>query len=303
MYTDDGTDTEKSRNLSGRSLVSAEQKNVHEAAPSDAVSSATAEEALSKSASRKIPTAAEAAAALGIADARAERACARLVTKRARFFAERDDDDSGAAFLVVDGFAELSRDGADGAARSATKRLGVGELLGATHMLTGSKPDATATVATGSPTVSATAIHPAALRAVIDRRPVILDAIATFVARQETFGSLMYDASPNDASNAARKNRARSRRRAARAAPRRRRRGALRERAARPAARRRDTLAQLREKKHADALARGVSTRSEPPRWASPARRRRTRQTRRRVTRQRKNATRKSLRAESPTRA
>ena len=28
MYTDDGTDTEKSRNLSGRSLVSAEQKNV-----------------------------------------------------------------------------------------------------------------------------------------------------------------------------------------------------------------------------------------------------------------------------------
>ena len=84
MYTDDGTDTEKSRNLSGRSLVSAEQKNVHEAAPSDAVSSATAEEALSKSASRnKIPTAAEAAAALGIADARAERV-ARLVTKRAR---------------------------------------------------------------------------------------------------------------------------------------------------------------------------------------------------------------------------
>ena len=259
MYTDDGTDTEKSRNLSGRSLVSAEKKNVHEAALSDAVPSATAEEALSKSASRKIPTAAEAAAALGIADARAERV-ARLVTKRARFFAERDDDDSGAAFLVVDGFAELSRDGADGAARSATKRLGVGELLGATHMLTGSKPENAATVATGSPTVSATAIHPAALRAVIDRRPVILDAIATFVARQETFGkrSLMYDESPNDASNVPREKialEAAAARRAARLVAAAEARFGNARRGWRRAAE--TVLAQLRKKKHADALARG----------------------------------------------
>ena len=209
---------------------------------------------------RAVPTAAEAAAAMGVADARAERV-ARVVTKRARFFAERDDDDSGAAFLVVDGFAELSRDGADNsAARSATTH-GVGELLGATQLLTGSKPDATATVATsrdgagGAVSVClATAIHPAALRAVIDRRPVILDAIATFVARQETFPETFHKQEsstiiPRVALEAA------AARRAARLVAAAEARFGNARRGWRRAAE--TVLAQLRKRKHADALARG----------------------------------------------
>ena len=242
---------------------------------------------------------------MGIADARAEPPrVARLVTKRARFFAERDDDDSGAAFLVVDGFAELSRDGADGAARSATKRLGVGELLGATHMLTGSKPDATATVATGSPTVSATAIHPAALRAVIDRRPVILDAIATFVARQvETFGSLMYNASPNDASNVPRValEAAATRRAACASSPPPRRASGTRGAGGRRAAE--TVLAQLREKKHADALARGGvdAFRAAALGVAGAAEADEADSTKSHSTKEERNA--KSLRAASPARA
>ena len=127
-----------------------------------------------------IPTAAEAAALLGVADARAERV-ARLVTERARLFAERDDDDSGEAFLIVDGVAELVTENDD-----ERSLHGAGELLGATQLLTGSKPDATARAAPGCASVSATAIHPAALRAAADRRPVVLDAIATSVARRET---------------------------------------------------------------------------------------------------------------------
>jgi Leucine-rich repeat (LRR) protein/CRP-like cAMP-binding protein len=234
-------------------------------------------EARLKSASKKtrraVPTAAEAAAAMGVADARAERV-ARVVTKRARFFAERDDDDSGAAFLVVDGFAELSRsDGANGggvSARSVTTH-GVGELLGATQLLTGSKPDATATVAKqilgggagGAVSVSATAIHPAALRAVIDRRPVILDAIATFVARQETFGSRSFfkresssNESPNDDSNVPRVAlEAAAARRAARLVAAAEARFGNARRGWRRAAE--TVLAQLRKRKHADALARG----------------------------------------------
>ena len=209
---------------------------------------------------RAVPTAAEAAAAMGVADARAERV-ARVVTKRARFFAERDDDDSGAAFLVVDGFAELSRDGADQtSARSATTH-GVGELLGATQLLTGSKPDATATVATsrdgagGAVSVClATAIHPAALRAVIDRRPVILDAIATFVARQETFPETFFKQEsstiiPRVALEAA------AARRAARLVAAAEARFGNARRGWRRAAE--TVLAQLRKRKHADALARG----------------------------------------------
>jgi CRP-like cAMP-binding protein len=135
-----------------------------------------------------------AAAAMGVADARFERV-KRLVSRRSFFFAERDDDDetSGAAFLIVDGVAELFTSTGEttlmtDALRGRPTRHGVGEIVGLTHFLTGSKPAATARAATSSRTdsVSASAIRPAAVRAAIDRRPVILDVLATSVARRET---------------------------------------------------------------------------------------------------------------------
>jgi CRP-like cAMP-binding protein len=135
-----------------------------------------------------------AAALMGVADARFERV-KRLVSRRSFFFAERDDDDetSGAAFLIVDGVAELFTSTGEttlmtDALRGRPTRHGVGEIVGLTHFLTGSKPAATARAATSSRTdsVSASAIRPAAVRAAIDRRPVILDVLATSVARRET---------------------------------------------------------------------------------------------------------------------
>ena len=141
------------------------------------------------------PTVAEAAALMGVEDARAERV-KRLVSRRSFFFAERDDDDDGAAFLIVDGCAELvSSDDSNTGEETRKETLlkpptchGVGEIVGLAHFLTGSKPDATARAASSSKSasVSATAIRPAAARAAIDRRPVILDALATRVARHET---------------------------------------------------------------------------------------------------------------------
>ena len=150
------------------------------------------------------------ASLMGIVDTRAERV-EKLITQQRYLFQERkvnDIDDTGtepntspAAFVVLNGKCELRRDGA-----VVSTNVGAGNVIGAVHVLTGAKPELTATAmameafdgaeydalhSNGSQvkrletSVVAVAVQSNALKAIVDRRPTVLDTLAMSIAREE----------------------------------------------------------------------------------------------------------------------
>ena len=133
-------------------------------------------------------------APVGIADTKTSSARAR----KRRFLFEEDKNDetddtddtetATPAFVVIDGHCELVRRG-----DVMGTNIGIGEVLGMGHLLTGGKPESTARAAStvvGGVTddmafVSAIAISSRAMKLVVERRPTVLDVMAFDVAQRE----------------------------------------------------------------------------------------------------------------------